>query len=605
MRSWVLSALMFCSFAGAVTIGYDISLDQYKETSELLNSISLSQQLTNRITMTAGANFAAVRDKDLHRFIDSRSGSARLSFRPMDIVEFGIDLSRNISIEERYGDLVSDQLNNTTSGQIRFTPARWLSMDMRLGAHFVDYVNPSGDSTISGHDEGGVTGVDISANSTIFPGLSGSIQLGEDRTMGQQTDTGRDQLSARLNYGFPEMFKGGNLSLVAGAARQFTAYNDSSLSLNQDDWYNDLSVVVPTPFEYLSMEINTGWDYSKRYWEDETELGEQGDVRDRLERNRSISSSIRYQILDDLLLNMTISRTIARNDRKRSATGVSELFDVHDIGDDRVFSASLDYTTGESRIIFERLIHLYRFDTFGSWEDKWGNVYTDNNDRDELREVLALSAEIPLSGRIILDASMQGQSRETVYLMPEQSGNSKTSSTYSINPAVRYDAGGNWTLSESLKLSADYTTFLFPEQSSSGTNLLFRRLVANTAFQRISQDSTTLGVSHAFQFQDQGSYGNSVFSRSEEVLSSTITVNLGFHAGGTVGLTPSYSWEYSRRNYVASELPPLVEHMHHVGLRTRMNLADGVLSLRVTRTFYSDENRASYWRATVGMNYQF
>ncbi len=605
-RILITALLLLCSASGAITVGYDIGLSQYKETSELQNSISLSQQLTNRIAMTASASFAAVRDKNLHRFIDSRSGSARLSCRPLDMVEFGINLSRSISIEKRYNELVSDRLNNTTSGQIRFTPVPWLSLDMNLGAHFIDYVNPSGDSTISGHDEGGVTGVDISANSSIFPGLSGSVQLGENRTMGQQTDTGRDQLSGRLSYSFPSIFRGGNLQLAAGAARQFTVYNDSSQSLNQDDWYNELSVVVPTPFEYVSMEISTGWDYSKRYWQDESEEGtEQGDIRDRFERSRDIASSIRYQILENLLLNMTISRTIARNDRKRGATGVLEIFDVHDIGDDRVFSASLQYTPGDSRITFERLVHLYRFDTFGTWQDKWGTIYRDNSDRDELREVLALSAEIPVSDRITLEGSMQGQSRETVYLEPEQSGNSKTSSTYSINPGFRFDAGGDWTLRESLKLSADYTTFRFPGHSAGGSNLLFRRLITSTSFQRVAQDSTTLGISHSFQFQDQGSYANSVFSRSEEVLSNVITLNFGFHVGGSIGLTPSYSWEYSRRNYVASELPALVEHMHHVGLRTRMNLAEGVLSLRVTRTFYSDKNRSSYWRATVGLNYQF
>jgi len=179
MRRFLASALLIlCSISGAITVGYDIGLSQDKETSELQNSISLSQQLTNRITMTASANFAAVRDRNLHRFIDSRNGSARLSFRPLDVVEFGINLSRSISLEERFGDLVSDRLNNTTSGQIRFTPTQWLSVDMNLGAHFIDYINPSGDSTVSGHDEGGVTGVDISANSMIIQGLNGSIQLG-------------------------------------------------------------------------------------------------------------------------------------------------------------------------------------------------------------------------------------------------------------------------------------------------------------------------------------------------------------------------------------------------------------------------------------------
>lgn len=603
----ILLLVLFAPVLRGINIGYSIKLEQYKESSKLLNSISLTHQLTSRITMNADASFSAQKNQDLQRFLDSRNGSATISFRPTSEIEFGINLSRNISTEERYGSIIRDQLNNTTSGQIRYTPTSWLSVDMQLGAHFVDYMNPSGDTTITGHDQGGVTNVNVSLNSSLFNVLNGSLSFGENRTLGHNTDSGRDNLTARLNYGFPEIFNGGNLSVQAGASRQFTIYHDSTRSLRQDDWSNNISLVVPTPYKYLSMEITTGWDFSDRYWEDENpdSSSSEGDVRDRLERGRNISSSIRYQILNDLLLNMTVSRGIRRNDRKRTAAGVSTIFNVYDISDDRAFTSSLQYTPGDNRITFERLIQLYRYDTFGTWTDVWGTVHKDNNDRDELREVLALSAEIPVSNRIILEASIQGQNRKTVYLMAEQSGNSKVSSTYSINPGFRFDAGGDWTLRESVKISADYTTFLFPEYSSSSTDLLFRRLVTRTSFQRVAQDSTTLGISHIFRFQDQGSLVSSVFNRSEEIISNTIKLNLGFHISGSIGLTPNYAWEYSRRNYVASGSPSLIEHLHHVGLRTRMNLADGTLDLRVTRTFYSRKDRQSYWRAEVGLNYQF
>ena len=606
-KSIVLLLILFVSVLKAISVGYDISLDQFKESSTLNNSISLVHQLTSRITMNANASFSAHKNLDLHRFLEGRIGSASLTFRPRSGLEFGINLSRNISTEERYGSMIRDQLNNTTSGQIRYSPASWLSIDMKLGAHFVDYMNPSGDSTITGHDHGGVSSVDISLSKNIFSTLNGNLTFGEHRTLGHQTDTGRDQLTARLSYGFPHIFNGGNLTAQTGASRQSTAYHDSAQCLRQDDWHSDLSFVVPTPFEYLSMELTTGWDYMDRFWEedDPDTSSSEGDVRDRLERRRNISSSLRYQIIDNLSLTMSLSRSINRNDRKRTATGVPTLFDIYDISDDRVFSSNLQYTPGDSRITFQRLIQLYRFDTFGEWTDDFGNIYRDNNDRDELREVLSLSAEIPLSSKITLDASIQGQSRETVYLMAEQSANSKISSTYSFSPGFRYFPGGNWTLQETIKISADYTTFLFPEIGTSGSDLLFRRLVSTTSFQRVSEDSTTLGVSNTFRFQDQGSFDNSVFSRSEEIINNTITLNMGFHVGGKIGLTPNYAWEYSQRNYIASGNPSLIEHMHHVGLRTRMNLNNGILSLRVTRTFYSRDDRPSYWRAAVGLNYQF
>ncbi len=606
-KSAVLMLILFVSVLNAVSVGYDIALEQFKESSKLVNSISLMHQLTSRITMNANASFSAQRNLDLHRFLEGRVGSASVTFRPISSLEFGINLSRNISTEERYGSIIRDQLNNTTAGQIRYSPTSWLSIDMKLGAHFVDYMNPSGDSTVTGHDQGGVSNVNISLSRNLFSTLNGNLTFGEQRTLGHQTDKGMDQLTARLSYGFPRVFNGGNLTFQAGASRQFTAYHDSAQHLRQNDWNSNLSLVIPTPFKYLSMELTTGWNYMDRFWEedipDSSDTG--GDVRDRLERRRNISSSFRYQIMDDLLLSMTLSRSINRNDRKRTATGVSTLFDIYDISDDRAFTSSLQYTPGESRITFERLIQLYRFDTFGEWTDTLGTVYRDNNDRDELREVLSLSVEIPLSSKVTLDASIQGQNRETVYIMAEQSANSKISSTYSINPGFRFFPGGNWTLKESVKISADYTVFLFPESSTSGSDLLFRRLVSTTSFQRVSEDSTTLGVSNTFRFQDQGSFENSVFSRSEEIINNIITLNMGFHISGKIGLTPSYAWEYSQRNYVASGNPSLIEYMHHVGLRTRMNLNNGILSFRVTRTFYSRDDRPSYWRAAVGLNYQF
>lgn len=599
----------------AVNIGYNISLNQYKQTSHLNNSISLAMHLSSRIRMNANASFSAQRSEDLHRFLDGRYGSATVSYSPANNIELGINLDRTISIEERYGEIQSDHLTNTTSGQIQFSPYNWLSFDISLGAHFVDYINPSGDTTVTGHDQGGVRNADINLNKTLFDNLSSSLQFSEHRTLGEENDSGKDGLNCRLNYSFPKIFNGGSINVSAGASRMFTTYKDSLNSHRQQNWNYDMSIVVPTPFEFLAIEVSSGWDYNKRYWEYidpvpahsplDNSPEDQGDVRDRKDQGRNISASLRYQIIDDLLLNMSISRGINRNDRKRTGIGLDTLFNVYDISDNRKFHATLQYSPGESRITFERLIQLYCYDSFGTWEDKWGNIYSDESDRDELREVLALSVQVPISESMTLEGDIQGQNTETIYLKAAQSGNSKVSSTYSISPGFNYSPGGNWTLRESVRFSADYTTFRFPDYSSSGSNLLFRRVESQFSFQRISQDSTTLGFSHRFHFQDQGSYENSLFFRSEESYSSTITLNLGFHTGNAVGITPSYSWEYSRRNYIASSSPSVIEHMHHVGLRTRMNLLDGSLTMQIRRTFYSRDDRESYWHATVGMNYQF
>ncbi|MEN8209185.1 MAG: hypothetical protein ABFR50_08035, partial [Candidatus Fermentibacteria bacterium] len=573
----------------------------------LLNSLSLFQQLTSRVSLNANAAFNAERNDDLNRFIDARNGTAILTFTPFRGVELGINLARSIISEERNNDLIRDQTSNTTSGLIRYTPASWLSVNIGLGAHFIDYMNPSGDTTITGHDEGGVTDVDISMNRSIFQGMSGSVTLGEHRTLGYQKDTGTDNLSLRMSYDFPRNYGGGGLNAQVMARKMFITYNDSNRTQRQDDWSSSLSLVVPTPYDRLSMEISTSWDFSDRFYEydDPDSISAEGDVLDRQQRYRTISSSLRYKIIENLSLNMTLSRAIDRVDQKRTATGVSTLFNTYYIDDDRLFRSSIDYTPGLSKISFYRTIQLLKRDTYGTWTDVWGIEHQDNYDYDQLREVLSLSAEIPLGDRIILKTIIQGQIREIIYIMSEQSGNSKRSSTYSIEPSFSYNAGSNWTLQQKVQISADYTTFLFPECSTAGSDLLFRRITTRSSFQRVSQDSTTLGLDHTFRFQDQGSYDSSIFQRSEEVISNTVKINLGFHVGSGIGLTPSYAWEYQKRNYLAQSIPSRIEHIHHVGLRTRMALNDGTLSLNLTRSFYSRDDRQSYWKATVGLNYQF
>ncbi|OPL19984.1 MAG: hypothetical protein AVO35_00570 [Candidatus Aegiribacteria sp. MLS_C] len=600
-------SLFLAGTAAAVNVGYNLDMSQIKDRVLLMNSLSLSEQLTERISLNANATFTGEKNSDLRRFVDGRNVNASVSFSPFRGMDLGINLSRSLSSEEKYGELIRDRLNNTTSGQIRYNPSSWLSLSMSLGAHFVDYMNPSGDSTITGYDEGGVRNVDVSLNRTIFDNLSSSVSFGENRTLGYQKDTGNDNLSIRLGYDFPLLFRGGSLDAQAAASKMFITYSDSNRTQRQDDLSSRLSLVVPFPLEGVSMEVSTGWRYSDRYYDYEVpdSAGIQGDVLDRKEFNRDLSSSMRYQIMENVRLDLGLTRSILRVDQKRTATGVQTLFDTYYIDDDRQLTATIEYTPGESRISFYRAVQLIRRDTYGTWTDIWGIEYTDNFDYDQTREVLSLSSEIPLSGSVVFDAIIQGQRRETIYVMSEQSGNSKTSSTYSIEPGFRYDAGGDWTLDESVQLSADYTTFLFPGASSAGADLLFRRVNTNSSFQRVSQDSTMLGVSHVFRFQDQGTYSNSVFFRSEEVINNIIKLNLGFHVSDDIGLTPSYAWEYQRRNYLSQSLPSKVEHIHHVGLRTRMVLQGGALNLNLTRSFYSREDRESYWKASVGLNYQF
>lgn len=586
----------------AYDLTYSLALDQYKNTRRLTNTLFLTQQLSGEIAMNVNTSFSADRSDDLDRFLDNRSGRAWISWTPSRSVEIATSLARTIQTEERFGETILDQVDNTATGEVRFRPAQWISTEIGLGSHFLDYENVSGDSTVSGHDEGGVRNASVSLSRSVFSRLSTSLSLGEQRTLGRQFDTGSDDLVLRMTYLFPEGFEGGSLEATAGATRVFTSYADSQYSHREQDWSHSLTITTPALMENLSLQVSTDWSWNNRYWDNPADTTVAGDPRDRLERARGISGRLLWSMMDDLDLEFTLARSFDRNDRKRTSPGVPEVFEVYDVSDDRLFSARVSYTPGDSRVTFERSIQLYRFDSEGTWEDQFGFVYEDNSDRDEQRQLLSLAVEMPFTGRLVVRGQVQGQRVESVYLRAEQSGNSKTSSTYSLSPGYRYDLGGGWEIDHEVRLSADYTTFRFPESSFSGNDLLFRRLDSQLRLGRLSSDSTSLGVSHRLRLQDQGTLEGKLYGPYEQSANSMLTLDTGFHIGSGIGVTPSYSYEYSVRDFLGSSAPSLEEHLHHFGLRSRMNVGKGALALQITRTFYSD-GRPSYWKASVGFDY--
>jgi hypothetical protein len=604
MRIPFFLGLILPAVALSYNINYGVNLSQYKETRTLTNTLSFNQNISQRVTLNIDASFTANSSDDLKRFVDTRSGSARVSWRPIEDIEFATSLRRTINMEDRFGAMVQDKIDDTATGEIRYWPFEWLSMDLGLGIHIYDSEYASGDTTATLYDEGGVRNASISMNRNLFDLVSTSLAFSENRTYGDQTDTGGNDLTGRISYSFPRIFEGGYLSVQVTARKNFVSYADSLQTHREDMWTHSENFVLPDILPDISIEVGSSWNWTNRFWED-TGSGELlDDVRDRKDRDRTIHSGIRWNILENLDLDFSISRAIGRADRWRQGTGVDSLAGIYDVTDDRNLTATLSYTPGNSRISFTRVIELIRFDTHGVWFDSYGNEYEDNSDRDELREVLGMTVRIPLDSRMTLKGNLQGQRRETYYLMSEQSANSKTSSVYSFSPGFEYELGDRWNIDCSVKFSADYTTYLFPEAGTSGGNLLFRNVQSFFSLQKVATDSTQLGISHNFRYQDQGSYDNQVFARSEESLNNTISVFGGFHLSSDLGVTPSYSWEYTRREYPGSSMiAPRIEHLHHVGLRTSMNMSAGALLIQITRTFYSNESRPSYWRATIGFNY--
>ncbi|HRY60865.1 MAG TPA: hypothetical protein P5266_01620, partial [Candidatus Fermentibacter sp.] len=209
MRGFLL-LLALASLAPAYDIGYNLGLEQVKETSKLLNSFSFAEAISSTVSMSLDASFTADRSYQLERFIDGRSGNAALRWNPQDRIELSSAISRSISLQERYGETIEDQVDNTATGQVRYLPADWASVLIGLGFHFKDSEQISGDSTLDTHDEGGVRNFSVSVQKPLFDRLSTSFSMTEGRVMGEQLDTGSDNLGARFGYAFPGAFEGGS-----------------------------------------------------------------------------------------------------------------------------------------------------------------------------------------------------------------------------------------------------------------------------------------------------------------------------------------------------------------------------------------------------------
>jgi len=332
--------LLLWPFLAAVSSGYNINysvdLTQYKDTRALTNSFSFNQQISERVSLSLNASFTANRSDDLDRFTDNRNGTARITWRPTTEIEFATSLRRAINMEDRFGSMVQNKVDDTATGEIRYWPTDLLSLDLGLGVHFYDSRYASGDTIATKYDDGAVRNASISLNRNILELVSTSISFSEDRTYGDQTDTGADNLLVRMNYGFPEtIFDGGYLSMQVGAKKNFVHYADSLTTHREDSWNHSESFVLPEFFPDIAVEVGTGWSYTSRFWEETDADSLDGDIRDRKDAVRNVYSSIRWDILENLDLGFSISRDISRTDRWRQGIGIDTLSGIYDVIDDR------------------------------------------------------------------------------------------------------------------------------------------------------------------------------------------------------------------------------------------------------------------------------
>ncbi len=590
--------LLVSSAALAVDVSYNNNYDQFKQESRLDNSFSFTQRISRKLRFTATAGFNARRNDDLEKFDDGRSGEASISYTPVPGLELSSMMEQSMLKNQRYGETTSDEDAGSASGQIRYSPGSWVNMTVELGSYRHEtWESSSGRTTLN---EGALRNGSVSVTRRLFDLVSTNLSYSNNRSLGSERDNGTDRISARINYDLPRSFRGASLAFRAGGASNYVDWDDSSATDQTGDYNYSSTLTLPALMPSLSLSLGTTWRNDFRRLEVAGHPDSQS-VNDREGWDRSVNGSLRWKAAEDLELTADISRNIGRDDRLRQGPGTLQLYDIWNESEKRRVRFVLTYTPGNAKVEFQRNVDLYSWDTFGKWYSNLGTEFEDNSDKDDLTEVISLYSEVELNEGLELRATVQGQQSEVVFLKAEQSANSYTSSIYSFEPGYTAALGSGWEMDHDVKLTADYTTYLFPEFSQD--DILFRRLNSDFSLQTVGTDSTVLGISHRLNFQDQGNYVGGVFYRSEESVENRITFNTGFHLSRGVGVTPSYGWQYNYRNYPGGTIESTSEHQHHVGLRTSLDLRGGRLSLALTRTFYTEEDRVSDWRANVSFNY--
>ncbi|MCK5786798.1 MAG: hypothetical protein KAH54_09620 [Candidatus Sabulitectum sp.] len=572
---------------------YNINMEQIKETTSLTNSFSVSEAISPTVSLNGNGSFYAKRTDGLDQFTDSRSGSGWVSWKPIDGVDMSSTFLKSISLEDRYGSRVRDDRTESATGAIRYSRGSWLSTNTAVGIQRRDYITSSG----TGNNDGNFYRVSASVNKTILNSINTSVGFNENRSYGSETNNFSDGLSARVSYYFPEEYRGGSIGAEISGDRNSVIYIDSLESHIGDSWAHSENLELPELIPGVFIDISTSWSGDRKHWESTDPDSSEADPRSDDRTGRNLSSNLIWEMAENIELDFAFSRSMDEREDLMVIYGSEESYKLDESMDDKLLNITLSYTPGRARVAFQRIVELYSYDTVIDDGDSSG--YSNDYDRDEYRELLGVSASIPLSPRFTVTCSMTGQQRSSYYLMASQSANSKTASTYSFYPGYKYDMGNDWKISQYMKITANYTTYMFTEASAD--DRLFRRLEESFSLNRVSSDSTTLGISHRFTFNDQGTFEDDLFMRSEESINNRITVDAGFHVSEKVGLTPSYTYEYASRNRMDLSLKT-VDHIHHVGIRSVIAAMGGTLNANITRTFYSNSSRDSYWNATVGFN---
>ena len=589
---YLLIASIFASTLFGWDFSYNMGMEQIKETVTLTNTFSISQVVSPAVSLNGNTSFSARRDEGLSQFTDSRNVTGSLNWRPITGVELASSFAKSISLEDRYDVRVRDDRRESATGSIRYSTGTWLTTNVSVGLQNRDYILESG----SGNNDGYFYRVNSTVNKTVFDVVNTSISFYENRSYGNEADIYSDELSARMSYYFPEEFRGGSISSEISGSKNTQVFIDSLESQLGDSWSHSEVLELPVLIPGVFINFSTNWSAKDVFWQEDHPDSTGVDPRNNDQSSRSLRSNLFWEMNENIELDFSFSRALTFRENTIEVYGTDDQYLQEEDTDTKLLDISLVYTPGSSRVAFQRIVELYSYDTIVDHGDT-SSVYVNDFDRDEYRDLLGITASIPTSDRLTLTCSMIGQQRSSYYLKASQSANSRTSSTYSFNPGYKYSLGDGWSISQNMKITANYTKYHFDESISD--DRLFRRLDESFSLSRTTSDSTTLGISHRFTFNDQGTFEDDIFARSEESLNNKISFDAGFHVSSTVGLTPSYTYEYATRNRL-DLFTKTVDHIHHVGIRTSFDVLDGTFNTNITRTFYTSSSRESYWKANVG-----
>jgi len=591
---YIYCVLVFALTAFAWDFSYTLNMEQFKETTTLTNSFSASETISPTVSLNGSGSFSAKRSDGIEQFTDFRTGRGWISWRPITGVEMSSSFDKSISMEDRYGSRVRDDRTESATGSIRYSRGSWLTTNTAVGIQRRDYITTSG----PGNNDGTFYRVSASVNKTVFSEINTSVNFKESRSYGAERNNFSDGLSARMSYYFPGDYRGGSISAEISGDRNSIIETDSLENRFGDSWSHSESLELPVIIPGVFIDFSTSWSGDRDYYRSIFPDSLPVDPRTNDQAARALRSNLMWEMAENIELDFSFSRSITEREDIIEISGLEDSYQLNESTDDKLLNITLSYTPGRARVVFQRLVELYSYDTMID-EGDTSSVYTHDYDRDEYRDLLGISSSIPLSSRLTITCAMTGQQRSSYYLMASQSANSKTESTYSFHPGYRYELGNNWKINQYMKITANYTKYMFSEARSD--DRLFRRIEESFSLSRVAADSTTLGISHRFSFNDQGTFEDNLFLRTEESLNNRITIDAGFHVSSSVGLTPSYAYEYAVRDRMALNMKT-IDHIHHVSIRSVIAAMGGTFNTNITRTFYSNFSRDSYWKASVGFN---